>query len=102
MDVISRIAGKIKNEYNAEKILLFGSYAWGNPTRDSDIDLFIIKHTDEKPRDRRIRIREILDEENALFALEPLVYTPDEIENRLKMGDDFIKKIVNKGVVIHG
>ena len=102
MEVISRIVRKIKNEYQPEKILLFGSYAWGNPTRDSDIDLFIIKQTDEKPRDRRIKVREILDEENALFALEPLVYTPDEIENRLKLGDDFIKKIINKGVVVHG
>ena len=100
--IISRIVNKIKKEYNPEKIILFGSYAWGNPTKDSDIDLFIIKDTDEKPRDRQVGVREILDEENALFALEPLIYTPDEIKNRLKMGDDFIKKILNKGVVVYG
>ena len=82
--------------------MVFGSYAWGKPTKDSDIDLFIIKNTDEKPRDRRIKIREILDEENAIFALGPIVYTPYEIKKRLSMGDDFIKKIVNNGVAICG
>ncbi len=100
--IIRRIVEKIKKEYNPEKILLFGSYAWGNPTKDSDIDLFIIKDTKEKPRDRQISVREILDEENALFALETLVYTPGEIKKRLDMGDDFIKKIINKGTVVYG
>lgn len=100
--IIRRIADKIKKEYNPEKIVIFGSYAWGKPTKDSDIDLFIIKETNEKPRDRRIKIREILDEENASVALGPMVYTPSEIKKRLMMGDDFIKKILNKGVVVYG
>ncbi|ODS36622.1 hypothetical protein BEH94_11570 [Candidatus Altiarchaeales archaeon WOR_SM1_SCG] len=100
--IIQRIVEKIKNNYNPEKIILFGSYAWGNPTKDSDIDLFIVKDTDEKPGDRQISVREILDEENALFALEPLIYTPEETEKRLKLGDGFIKKIFDKGVVVYG
>jgi len=100
--IIQKIAEKIKQEYNPEKIIIFGSYAWGNPDKDSDIDLFIVKNTDEKPRDRRMRVRKILDEENAIFALDPLVYTPDETRNRLRLGDDFIKKIMDEGVVVYG
>ncbi len=102
MQMIQGMAKKIKNEYNPEKIILFGSYAWGTPRRDSDIDFFIIKNTKEKPRDSQARVREILDEENARFAIEPIIYTPKETKNRLELGDDFVRKILDKGVVVYG
>ena len=100
--IISRIAKKIKDKYKPEKIILFGSYAHGKPTMHSDIDLLIIKNTKARHIDRAVRIREILREENRLVAIEPLVYTPQEINKRLKMEDDFIKEIIEKGVVLYG
>lgn len=100
--VIKIITRKIQREYYPEKIILFGSYAWGKPDKYSDIDLFIIKKTKDRHIDRSVKVRDILDEENGLFALDPIVYTPRETEKRLKLGDPFIEKIVKEGVVLYG
>lgn len=100
--IIKKISGKIQREYHPEKIILFGSYAWGKPRKHSDIDLFIIKKTKARHIDRSVEIRKILDEENRIVALDPIVYTPGETKERLKIGDDFIKKIMTKGTVLYG
>lgn len=100
--IIKTMTQKIKKEYHPEKIILFGSYAWGNPDKHSDIDLFIIKKTTDRHIERSVEIRKILDKENGLFALDPIVYTPEETRQRLKMGDLFIGKILTKGVVLYG
>lgn len=101
-EIIATIVKKIKKEYQPEKIILFGSYAWGKPTKHSDIDLFIIKETHERHIDRSVRVAEILDEEGGVFAIEPWVYTPGEVSQRLKIGDPFIKKIIEKGKILYG
>jgi len=100
--LIKIIAQKIRDNYNPEKIILFGSYAYGKPKKDSDIDLLIIKKTNARHIDRSTKVREILQKENRLIAIEPLVYTPEEINQRLKIEDDFIKKIMNEGTILHG
>lgn len=101
-ELFDNLTDKIKREYKPEKIILFGSFAWGKPDRHSDIDLFIIKRTDKRHIDRSVEVAKILDEENEKFALEILVYTPKEVSYRLKLGDPFIKKIINKGDVLYG
>ena len=58
-DKISEIISKIANGYKPEKIILFGSYATGNPTEDSDLDLFVIKETDLPKPDRTVQVRKI-------------------------------------------
>lgn len=100
--IIHQIVEKIKSRYQPEKIILFGSCAWGNPTEDSDIDLFIIKKVNQKPRQRMLIVRRILSEENALVGLDILVYTPEEVSQRLEIGDSFISQILKKGVILHG
>lgn len=50
--IILRMVEKIAKEYQPRKIILFGSYAYGEPTQDSDVDLLIIKNTDKRPIDR--------------------------------------------------
>ncbi len=102
MKLIKVITKKIQDNYNPEKIILFGSYAYGKPKKDSDIDLLIIKKTNARHIDRSTKVREILQEENRLIAIEPLVYTPEEINQRLKIEDDFIKNIINDGKVLYG
>ena len=101
-EIVNRIVEKIKREYQPEKIILFGSYAWGRPTKHSDLDLFIIKETQERHIDRSVRVAEILDEESWIFAIEPWVYTPEEVSQRLKIGDPFVKKILKKGKILYG
>lgn len=100
--IIEKISQKLQQEYQPEKIILFGSYAWGRPSKHSDIDLFIVKETRDRHIDRSVKVRKILDEENGMFALDPIVYTPGETEKRLKLGDDFIKKIITQGVLLYG
>ena len=101
-EVIIAMVEKIIKKYKPEKIVLFGSFAWGNPDRHSDVDLFIIKKTRMRHIDRSVKVAEILDEENGIFAIDLLVYTPGEVAERLRMGDPFIGKIMKKGVVLYG
>jgi predicted nucleotidyltransferase len=98
---LRELVTKIKEDYQPEKIILFGSCAYGNPTRDSDIDLLIIKRTKERPMDRRVRIRRIVSDPHRRIPFEPLVLTPQEIKNRLRIGDQFIKQILTNGEIIY-
>lgn len=100
--LIKSITEKIRDKYNPEKIILFGSYAYGKPRKDSDIDLLIIKKTSARHIDRSVKIREIIKDENRFVAIEPLVYTQEEINKRLELEDDFIKTILEKGVILYG
>ncbi len=100
--IIANITEKIRDKYKPDKIILFGSYAYGKPSKDSDIDLLIIKKTKARHIDRAVKIREILKEENRFVAIEPLVYTPEEIDRRVALEDDFIKAIMEKGVILYG
>ena len=59
-EAIKIIVDKIISEYKPKKIILFGSYAYGTPTEDSDIDLLIVKDTDERPIDRWVEVKKIL------------------------------------------
>ena len=101
-EIINKIVEKIKMRYQPEKVILFGSYGWGNPTKDSDIDLLIVKKTNQKHRQRMLTVRRIVSEENALVGIDILVYTPEEVTERLKIGDSFISKILKKGDILYG
>ncbi|MBI5306295.1 nucleotidyltransferase domain-containing protein [Candidatus Wolfebacteria bacterium] len=96
---IKDITEKIVKEYKPEKIILFGSYAWGHPTESSDVDLFIIKNSDKKKWEREYELRLKIFPPSLPFDL--LIYTPKEIQKRLKMGDFFINDIINKGKVLY-
>ena len=101
-ELLRRITDKIDAQYHPQKIILFGSYAWGNPAKDSDIDLLIVKETNERHRERSLKVRRIIGEENGLVGIDILVYTPQEIAYRLNIGDSFISKIVKKGRLLYG
>lgn len=95
---IKKITKQIIENYNPEKIILFGSFAYGKPKPSSDIDLLIIK----KSRKRKVeRIKEILMKVESDIPLEPLVYTPKEIKNRIDLGDFFFQNIFKKGKLLY-
>lgn len=100
--LIEDITKKIVKEYNPKKIILFGSYAYGKPTDDSDIDLLIIKNTDETPMQRWLRLRRLLMTPEVMISITPFVYTEKELDERLQIKDFFIKEILKKGVVLYG
>jgi len=99
--LISDIVRRLNISYHPDKIILYGSYAHGNPTSDSDIDLLIIKDTDKRRVDRFVEVKQIIYQPGRTIVISPLVYTPKEIEERLKMGDDFVTNIMTKGKVIY-
>jgi len=100
--IIKEIVGILTEKYKPEKIILFGSYAYGNPTEDSDIDLLIIKETDKKRRvDRFVEVKRIIFNPKIRIPISPLVLTKEEIKERLEMGDDFIEEILTKGKVLY-
>ena len=100
--ILTDMVEAIVREVDPDKIILFGSYASGNPGKGSDLDLLIVKDTDEKFRERSLNVRRILIEENGLIGLDILVYTPDEIAKRMEMGDSFLSKIMKEGIILYG
>ena len=96
---IKKIVRQIARKYKPEKIILFGSFAWGNPTQDSDVDLFIVKNTKKAKGERLAKVEEILSDRK--IPLDILVYTPNEVKERLSLGDFFIEDIVKKGKLIY-
>lgn len=98
---IFRIVNEIRRGYRPEKIILFGSYAYGQPTRDSDIDLFIIKETDRPRRERFVEVSKLLFKISNELSVEPLVFTPEELRERIVIGDPFILEIMQKGEVLY-
>ena len=99
--ILSEIIEKLKREYKPLRITLFGSYAYGNPTEDSDIDLLILKDTKNRSVDRFVQVKRIIYNPNCKIPVSPLVYTPEELKERLRIGDDFLKEIIQKGVVLY-
>lgn len=95
---IKKISNKLARKYKPEKIFLFGSWAWGKPTKDSDIDLLIIKKTREEFLKRQLRVRKII---NGEFPVDLIVKTPEEMQKRIELGDFFYEDIVKKGKLIY-
>ena len=91
---------KINSLFKPKKIILFGSYAWGNPDKDSDYDIFIVMDSTEKRYSKRAI--EILSKcHPADISIDLLVRTPEEVKKHLEIGDPFIKKIVTEGKVLY-
>jgi len=97
---IQEVANKIVKDYNPEKIILFGSYAWGNPTKDSDVDLFIVKDSPKKGRGIAYEIdRSIFPRP---FAIDILAYTPTEVKEKIEKDRNlFIEDVINNGKILY-
>jgi predicted nucleotidyltransferase len=97
MRVIRRYARAIAEEFHPDKIILFGSYAYGKPHEDSDVDLLVVMPTrDQHAQSVRIRWRLA-----APFPLDLIVRTPKEMKWRLEEGEWFTTTIVSKGKVLY-
>ncbi len=97
---INAVVQKIVDEFNPEKVILFGSYAYGKPNIDSDVDMLVILESDERPAPRTSRVLgAILDVK--IFAMDLLVRTPQELEHRLAIGDFFMQEVVERGKVLY-
>lgn len=98
-DVIQEIVDRIVRAIDPEKIILFGSYAYGKPRRDSDIDILVIKKSDLPRHKRASLLYKAL--AGLIIPKDILVYTPEEIEEWSEVPQAFITTIIKRGIVIY-
>jgi predicted nucleotidyltransferase len=97
MSVIRRFARQVAERFRPEKIILFGSYAYGQPHADSDVDLLVIMPA-RNQIDQAVRIRLAVP---ACFPMDLIVRTPENMRWRLEEGDWFLREIVSRGKVLY-
>lgn len=95
---IQDLCRRIASESKPEKIILFGSHAYGRVSADSDIDLLVVMPFEGRDRQQAI---EILNRVNVLLPVDLLVRISQQIEERLAIGDNFMREIVEKGNVMY-
>jgi predicted nucleotidyltransferase len=98
-EILVEIVRRLVAALNPEKIILFGSYGYGFPSGDSDVDLLVIMQTSAGPADRYVAVSRVI--RPRPFPLDILVKTPDEIAGALAKGDSFIGEIVTRGRVLY-
>ena len=97
--ILKEVINKIANTFNPEKIIIFGSHAYGKPTEKSDIDILVILKTDKREIERMIEVGKLIQDYHKKIDFDILVKTPAEIKHRLDIGDPFISEILLKGRV---
>jgi predicted nucleotidyltransferase len=98
---IANMVKRLITEYSPQKVILFGSQIQGVPTHDSDVDLLIIKETSDRFIDRWVAVQQVLTGTHRGIPVETLVLTPKEVEQRLAVGDHFIRGILEKGELLY-
>src|SRR5438876_3166574 len=97
MRVIRRYARAIAEEFHPDKIILFGSHAYGTPNEDSDVDLLVVMPA-RNQHDQAVRIRWRL---AAPFPVDLIVRTLKQMAWRLEEGESFLTAIVTKGKTLY-
>lgn len=95
---ISAFARQVARQFNPNKIILFGSYAYGKPTEDSDVDVLVVMPFRGK---NPTKATEIWMATKPKFPIDILVRKPGELKKRLRMGDFFLHEIIEKGKVLY-
>jgi predicted nucleotidyltransferase len=98
MDTISDFGRQIGRYFNARQVILFGSYAEGHPTEESDVDLFVIADFKGRSCDQSVAVRMQF---HPSFPMDLLVRTPEMVNKRLAMQDPFIDRILSQGKVLY-
>lgn len=93
---IDLVVRKIVEAFNPEKVILFGSYAYGKPNIDSDVDMLVIMESDERPAPRTSRVLGAIHDVKT-FPMDLLVRTPQELQHRLAIGDFIMQEIIEQG-----
>ena len=100
--LLREIVQRLAEEYQPEKIFLFGSYAYGQPDEDSDLDLLVIKDTQEEPGERRSRVSKIMAPARDHISVDIFVLTPSELDMELRGGNQFYQEVVFRGTLLYG
>jgi len=95
---IQAYVDEVALRFKPEKVILFGSHAYGRPEADSDVDLLVIMAHTGRPPYQAAKIRTTV---RAPFAVDLMVRTPRRLRQRLAMKDSFITEVMHKGRVLH-
>jgi len=95
---LKAIADRLRDRYEAERVLVYGSVARGTSTEHSDIDLLVVAPTTERFYARMGSALAVVRDISLGLPLALIVVTPDELSARLARGDQFIQEIVETGV----
>ncbi len=95
---IKKLCEQIAREFNPEKIILFGSQAYGKPTAESDIDLLVVMPYKGSPFRQA---GEILKRLQVWMPVDLIVRSAEDIKRRLKIGDHFMRDILEHGKVMY-
>ena len=98
MKEIKDLTSQIAREFSPERIILFGSYAYGQPGNDSDVDLLVVLPFKGKPVRKAIEIRNKI---NAGVPLDLIVRTPEQVADRVAQNDWFMREIVERGRTLY-
>ena len=100
---IEELAEKIRAAFNPEKIVLFGSYAYGTPRLDSDVDLLVVMPYEGGDVRQAVSIVQTVmpPSSSPLFGIDVVVRRPDELQQRLADGDFFLREIMSKGRILY-
>lgn len=94
-DALRRLVAKVR----PESVILFGSYAYGIPTPDSDVDLLVVWETTLPFIERHVQVGETLCPR--AFPVDLIVLTPSELAERLASGNHFFVEITRRGRVVY-
>jgi predicted nucleotidyltransferase len=95
---IQDFVNRVVEEFAPQRVILFGSYAYGNASSDSDVDLLVVMPTKKRTVQQALEIRQRL---SCPFALDLLVRTPRDVRERLALGDCFLKTVINEGKTLY-
>ncbi|MBI1765605.1 MAG: nucleotidyltransferase domain-containing protein [Acidobacteria bacterium] len=95
---LKQICALIAREFQPERIILFGSQAYGKPTPGSDLDLLVVMHFTGDPLEQAVTILRKL---NLMLPIDLLVKTPEQVQQRLTLGDRFMREIIERGKVLY-
>jgi predicted nucleotidyltransferase len=97
-NTIKKFGRQIGEQFGAERVILFGSYARGRATADSDVDVLVIGPFKGRAVDKSVEIQMKLQPQ---FPVDILVRTPEKVRQRIEMGDCFMREILEKGKVLY-
>lgn len=95
---IQAVVNQIAQQFQPDKVILFGSYAYGEPNEDSDVDLLVVMPADKRDTKKAIEIVRTL---RPGFPMDLLVYDPQYLYDRSQMRDWFVREIVEKGKTLY-
>jgi len=94
LEQIQKYSDRIAAEFKPERIILFGSYAYGTPTADSDVDILVVMPFEGHPARKAL---DILNQIDPPFTIDLPVRSPEELRQRLAWNDFFLREIVEQG-----